>query len=147
MSEGTQKNNERVYGTLSWLWANLPITVWFKLLGILIFFFSCGVYVSGIAPVRNILRHIPFYKANLIFSPETSDVVKKGISDLIAQHKIALSELQKQLLNEERLSSDHTLVHTQRDIHKEASLRIQDLIKKENDNFYSKMKALRAMLE
>ena len=147
MSEGTQKNNERVYGTLSWLWANLPITVWFKLFGILIFFFSLGLYVSGITPIRNILGQIPFYKSNLMLTPETSDVVKKGISDLIAQHKIALSELQKQLLDEERLSSNHMLVYTQRDIHKEGSLRIQELIKKENDNFYSKMKALRAMLE
>lgn len=82
------------YGTLGWLWHNLPITVWFKFLGFLVFVFLLGVYVSGIPMVRDLLSYVPGYKSEIPSSPETRDSSMRGLSPALAPSTGASSQSQ-----------------------------------------------------
>ena len=131
--------------TLSWLWHNVPVKLWVTLASLMLSAFVAGAYLSGFPAVRQVLRLIPGYPQFIepkLPSEKAQQLVEKT-NDLIAAHNQRLSELQKQLLAEERLAGDHSLVLWQRDTHRAAADKIRELIEKENNNFQRELEALK----
>lgn len=131
--------------TLSWLWHNVPVKLWVTLASLMLSAFVAGAYLSGFPAVRQVLRLIPGYPQFIepkLPSEKAQQLVEKT-NDLIAAHSQRLSELQKQLLAEERLAGDHSLVLWQRDTHRAAADKIRELIEKENNNFQRELEALK----
>lgn len=148
------ETNQKNYGTnlpqsitFSWLWGNVPISLWLKFLSLLFVIFSSGLYVSGVPQIKNILHYIPGYKVDLILPAETADHIEKQLTNIVESHNLRLSELQKQLIYQEQLGGDHTLLVYARDEHQKAAQRIREIIHEENQNFQNELKVLRSFLE
>jgi AbiTii len=145
MTMTDKKNNGASQnGTLGWLWHNLPITVWFKFLGILIFVFMLGLYVSGIPIVKNVLSYIPGYKAQLLLPPETSKTVQITVTELTNKHSERIAQLQSSIVRL-RESAAAPYAHAY-DYEKQAE-EINKLIGQECANFEKELKLLKALLE
>lgn len=131
--------------TLSWLWDNVPVKIWGWAAGILFWVFIIGSYASGFPVIQQLLRKLPGYSQGLtpILPPEKAEQVGEKVRDLIAAHNQRLSDLQKQLLHEERLAGDHSLLSGERNTHRSAADKIQWLIEKENENFRRELEALK----
>lgn len=132
--------------TFKWLWENIPASLWFKFASILIFIFTLGLYASALPIAKNILKKIPGYKVDLVLSKDTQKDIQNQINSLINSHNERLDKLQVQLLEEEKLGGDHNLIPSYREYHQKAAQRIRDIIKSENDNFQSEIKALKVFL-
>jgi len=133
--------------TLSWLWQNVPASIWLKFIGVLVFVFILGLYTSGIPNIKNLLRHVPGLKIDLVVPPETRKSLEQEVTSLIKAHNERLAELQKQLLNEEQLGADHDLIGSYREYHQEAAQRLREIIRAENGNFQKELNALKSLLE
>lgn len=133
--------------TFSWLWENVPISLWLKLLSLLLVVFSLGLYLSGIPQIKSMLRYIPGYKVDLILPAKTADHIGKQLTNIVESHNLRLSELQKQLIYQEQLGGDHTLLTVDREKHQKAAQRIREIIREENQNFQNELKSLKSFLE
>lgn len=134
--------------TLSWLWGNVPVRLWAAFFGLLFGAFSIGLYVSGIPEVKAIMRYIPGYNTNMILPEKTAKNVENQIDKLIDSHNARLAELQKQLLYEEKLAADHSILYSDsRKEHERAAQRIREMIREENQNFQNELGALKSFLQ
>ena len=137
------KDSPLTYGTLGWLWHNLPITVWFKLAGILIFVFLVGLYASGIPTVKNILSYVPGYKAQLLLPPETSRTVQNAITELVNKHSERIAKLQASIVGERELAGMALEAYD----HERQAEAIKKLMDEENVTFEKELGLLKALLE
>lgn len=129
--------------TLAWLWKNVPFRGWVTIISLLLGAFSAGLYISGIPQVKNVLRYIPGYNANLILSAETAENIEKQVAELVKAHNLRLSELQKALLDQERKGADKTFI-LDRKPHEESAQRIREMIQEENQSFQNELKFLKS---
>lgn len=143
----SEKKDDKVNGTPAWLWNNLTLTVWLKFIGLLLFMLSLGIFMAGIGPIRSVLRYIPYYRTNLMVTPEVVEVIKKNISDLTQQHQLILAKLHDRQIYEEKLSSDVKLKMNDRNIHKEALLRLRNMIEQENKEYSEKIQRMKSLLD
>ncbi len=133
--------------TVGWLLENLSMRRWLKLFGMLFGIFFFGLCVSGIPQIKNILRYIPGYKVELFLPPKTADYIEKQLNNIVESHNQRLSKLQEQLLHEERLGGDHTLLPVDQEKHQAVAKRIQEAIREENQNYENQLNALKSFLE
>ena len=75
--------------------------------------------------------------------PQTASLIEGHVEKLVEAHNSRISELQKHLLNEEKLASEGMLKY-QKD-HYGAAQRIKDIMNEENTNFQKEFQSLKEL--
>jgi len=136
----TTERGKLANNTLGWLLSNLPLNLWVWFFSLLFTAFSFGLYISGVPQVKTILHHIPGYKVDIVLPPQTASHIEGQVTKLVEAHNLRISDLQKQLLEEEKLASGNI---GYRPDHIEATKRIKETMREENTNFQDELKLLK----
>ncbi|MCX5893315.1 MAG: hypothetical protein NTW80_10175 [Deltaproteobacteria bacterium] len=67
--------------------------------------------------------------------PQTASVIEGQVGKLIEAHNLRISNLHKQLLEEEKLGADRFLAASDQKNHQDAAKRIKEIIGGGNNNF------------